>query len=102
MISKGVESVSSPVRNLREWDPLLDHQSFFSAVADQFIHVYGGEKEVKLVDESELKVNNYVKESYEELKSWQWQWGQTPEFTIKIDGRFTWGNVVSQTCPSNQ
>lgn len=96
MTSKGVESVPSPVRNLREWDPYLDHQSFFDAVADQFIHVYGGDrKEVHLVDEGELKTNDYVKNSYEELQSWEWQWGQTPEFTIQIKGDFTWGHLVS-------
>lgn len=94
MTSKGVESVPSPVRNLREWDPYLDHQSFFDAVADQFIHVYGGRKEVHLVDESELKINDYVKNSYEELQSWDWQWGQTPEFTIQVKGNFSWGQPV--------
>jgi len=94
MVSKGVESVPSPVRNLREWDFFLDHQSFFEAVADQFIHVYGGKKNINLVNENELQENDFVKKSFEELKSWDWQWGQTPEFTIQIDGSFDWGTIV--------
>ena len=29
------------------------------------------------------------------LKSWQWAFGQTPEFTYDLQNTFTWGNVVS-------
>lgn len=94
MVSKGVESVPSPVRNLRDWDSFLDHQSFFDAVADQFVHVYGGRKSVNLIDENELEKNDFVKNSYRELQSWEWQWGQTPEFTVQVDGDFAWGSVV--------
>lgn len=96
MISKGVESVPSPVRNLREWDSFLDHQSFFEAVSDQFIQVYGGkEKNVHLVKENdELENNDFVLKSYSELKSWDWQWGQTPEFTIHINAELSWASMV--------
>lgn len=102
MVSKGVESVPSPVRNLREWDPFLDHQSFFDAVAEQFIHVYGGSKNVNNVDESKLKDNEFVRKSFEELQNWEWQWGQTPEFTIQIDADFTWGSSVRRHCQTLQ
>lgn len=94
MTSKGVESVPSPVRNLREWDHLLDHEAFFEAVADQFTTHYGGDRSVVNIDERELQSNAFVKKSFDELQSWGWQWGQTPEFTNRIEGNFPWGTVV--------
>jgi lipoate-protein ligase A len=96
MLSKGVESVPSPVRNLREWDPELSHDRFFGAVADQFSHVYGASrKDVVEVDEREMDKNDYVKKVYDELQTWDWQWGQTPEFTHSLNKAFHWGEVVS-------
>jgi lipoate-protein ligase A len=95
MVSKGVESVPSPVRNLREWDSLLNHSTFFEAVANQFIHVYGGDRQaVKIVQEDDLQKNEFLKRSFDELQSWDWQWGQTPEFSIKTTAQLTWGTVV--------
>lgn len=97
MVSKGVESVPSPVKNLVEWDPLLDHQAFFETVANQFIHVYGGNRNaVHDVDESELDKKDYVRDVFEELQTWEWQWGQTPEFTHTMKADFAWGSVVSR------
>lgn len=95
MVSKGVESVPSPVRNLREWDSFLDHDSFFQAVADQFTHVYGGDRNVHQVNEAEeLEKKQYVKDVFDELQTWEWQWGQTPEFSHQMEAKFDWGDVV--------
>lgn len=96
MVSKGVESVPSPVRNLREWDSSLTHDDFFNAVANQFSHHYGGDAQVHNVDESELDKKEYVRKGFEELQTWEWQWGQTPEFTHALTAEFSWGKVVSQ------
>ncbi|EAU82708.2 hypothetical protein CC1G_08865 [Coprinopsis cinerea okayama7 len=32
----------------------------------------------------------------EELKSWDWQYGQTPEFTYDLERVFPWGRVTLQ------
>lgn len=45
MITKGVASVPSPVRNLVEWSPRFDHAAFVSRVAEEFAAVYGGSAE---------------------------------------------------------
>ena len=97
MVSKGVESVSSPVKNLREWDALLTHDAFFDAVAHQFTSVYGGERQVQEVTEDEMDTNEYVKKTYDELQTWEWQWGQTPEFEHHMRCDFTWGTGVSRS-----
>lgn len=41
MVTKGVASVSSPVRNLRTWNEQLDHASFTKAVKKEFEKEYG-------------------------------------------------------------
>lgn len=94
MTSKGVESVSSPVKNLCEWDPLLTHDAFVGAVADQFTSVYGGERQVLDITEEELQKKAYVKKTLDELQTWEWQWGQTPEFEHHMRCDFDWGAGV--------
>ncbi|GAA5984227.1 hypothetical protein JCM11641_005887 [Rhodosporidiobolus odoratus] len=94
MVTKGVASVPSPVRNLREWSSSIDHEQFVEVVAQEFAKKYGVSGEIKRVDESEAERNEYVKEVVEELKSWDWQYGQTPEFTHSLSGSFPWGSMV--------
>ncbi|KAL7008627.1 hypothetical protein EMMF5_001889 [Cystobasidiomycetes sp. EMM_F5] len=96
MISKGVESVPSPVKNLNHWDNMLDHNKFFDAVAGQFTSVYGGTHQIQEVNESQLKEKDYVRRVYDELQTWDWQWGQTPEFTQSLTGEFAWGSLVGR------
>ena len=83
MITKGVASVPSPVRNLVEWSPSFDHDAFVSRVAEEFADVYGGSTEpivsppylgdrigtlltprrrAQRVDERELEHNKHAKE----------------------------------------
>ncbi|GAA5914253.1 hypothetical protein JCM6882_003666 [Rhodosporidiobolus microsporus] len=94
MVTKGVASVPSPVRNLREWSTEIEHEKFVEVVAREFAKRYGGSGEIKRVDESEVEKNDYVREVVEELKSWEWQYGQTPEFTHTISGSFSWGSLT--------
>lgn len=37
-----------------------------------------------------------VRKGMSELLSWQWAFGQTPEFTYDLQNTFTWGNVTTQ------
>jgi len=87
MVTKGVASVPSPVRNLVEWSPSFDHDAFVSRVAEEFADVYGGSAEpivslpavptftmvgliiissflfaLQRVDESELDKNKHAKD----------------------------------------
>jgi lipoate-protein ligase A len=48
MISKGVSSVRSPVCNLRQYNPDVDHLSFTNAVVKEFRGAYGIDEEVRL------------------------------------------------------
>lgn len=37
---------------------------------------------------------NAVNETRQELKTWDWIYGQTPEFTNNAETDFNWGHVV--------
>ncbi|BGP59397.1 hypothetical protein NBRC10512v2_000691 [Rhodotorula toruloides] len=94
MVTKGVASVPSPVRNLREWSKEIEHEKFVEVVAREFADKYGLSGEVKRVDEGEARGNEYVRDVVAELKSWEWQYGQTPEFTHEITGWFDFGSLT--------
>ena len=38
-------------------------------------------------------LNPLIRHTYEELKSWDWLYGQTPEFSHTLSGSFDWGQV---------
>lgn len=52
MVTKGVASVSSPVRNLREWSKTLNHDSFVDAVSAEFAKTYDGPLTIKVGETS--------------------------------------------------
>lgn len=48
MVTKGVASVPSPVRNLREWSTRVNHERFVEVVARQFEEKYALSGEIKV------------------------------------------------------
>ncbi|PWN32109.1 Lipoyltransferase and lipoate-protein ligase [Meira miltonrushii] len=87
MDSKGVASVSSPVINLVEAFPSrkshLTHDAFCQSVLSEFKRTYGGDSSgVEYFDDH--FINDEIKKGWEEMDSWDWTFGQTPEFTHKI------------------
>lgn len=83
----------------------ISHELFSYAVIKAFRDVYG-QDETEIVEvPSEgvfLKKANeggamiaYVQNQKEDLLSWGWLYGQTPEFTQSLSKPFSWGYVVS-------
>ncbi|KAL0079281.1 hypothetical protein J3Q64DRAFT_1645171 [Phycomyces blakesleeanus] len=96
IISKGVESVPSPVTNIRDYSFTVDHQQFCESVLAEFIHDYndGASIEPIIFDEEHIEqLPSKVKETAKELQTWDWMYGQTPEFTNTIKNEFDWGHV---------
>ncbi|CEL59871.1 Lipoate-protein ligase A OS=Salmonella dublin (strain CT_02021853) GN=lplA PE=3 SV=1 [Rhizoctonia solani AG-1 IB] len=93
--TKGVESVRSPVANLTSFSPTITHDLFVERVTKVFREYYypddHWDDEVVQVD-SEAS-NEIVDKGAEELYSWDWRFGQTPEFTHDMYKSFPWGNV---------
>lgn len=67
MQGRGVSSVRSPVRNLRDFRPNLDHEKFVSSVISSFSAEFGVEEKYVVVDEAMMLENDYIATEMEEL-----------------------------------
>jgi len=101
--SKGTASVRSPVTRLRESSFTIDHLSFCEAVRSEFLKRYAynqwrqnKEGEPIILDEAMIERNEDVKAIRDDMKTWKWTYGQTPEFTYRLEKVFPWGSVVSR------
>lgn len=89
--SKGVESVKSRVANLKELNPEISLDALKKALKESFSEVYEKNiKEDKYYDPSQM---NEIEEFYEKYSSWNWRYGQTPDFDIDFEKRFDWGEI---------
>ncbi|THU91917.1 Lipoyltransferase and lipoate-protein ligase [Dendrothele bispora CBS 962.96] len=95
METKGVASVRSPVCNLRQFSTNITHDHFVNAVIDEFLDEYPTAlpRHINLVDEADWKDVEYIKHGMAELPSWDWAYGQTPEFIYKVKNTFSWGTA---------
>ncbi|POW22436.1 hypothetical protein PSHT_01364 [Puccinia striiformis] len=94
--SKAVGSVRSPVTSLIKNSPPNDtqkevnHVQFMNTLSREFSRHYYPDSDVcssepQVLDETELQSNPIIQTGYEELKSWNWIYGQTPQFTRRIE-----------------
>ena len=97
-------SVRSPVSTLNTYlpshMPTITHDTFVQAVLDDFATVYArshGTFQPIQVDKSSMTPEQRAKveTGMQELKSWEWTFGQTPEFSNEIEGDLSFGSVVS-------
>ncbi|KAF9179043.1 Biotin/lipoate A/B protein ligase [Haplosporangium sp. Z 767] len=100
LVTKGVASVRSPVTRLRESSFTIDHLSFCEAVRTEFLKRYSFDQwrqnfegEPVIVDETLVDSIDGVKKIRDEMKTWDWMYGQTPEFTYRLEKTFPWGPV---------
>ncbi|KAH8118734.1 Lipoyltransferase and lipoate-protein ligase [Phellopilus nigrolimitatus] len=92
MITKGVASVRSPVQNLQRFNSEVTHECFVKAVIQSFREKYNIDEEPKYVEEEEDSLGvQAIRDGMEELKGWDWLYGQTPEFTYSVSRTFDWG-----------
>lgn len=102
LITKGVASVRSPVTRLRESSFTIDHLSFCEATRTEFLKRYSFDQwrqnlegEPVVVDEAMIEKMEGVKKIRDDMKTWEWMFGQTPEFSYRLEKDFSWGSVVS-------
>ncbi|EMD41064.1 hypothetical protein CERSUDRAFT_111644 [Gelatoporia subvermispora B] len=97
MDTRGVASVRSPVRNLQQYNPTVTHERFVDAVVDAFRTEYNVNEKVQYVEEDGVAGTiDYIRHGMEELPSWYWAYGQTPEFTYTIQQTFKQGDVTAR------
>ncbi|GAO45834.1 Lipoyltransferase and lipoate-protein ligase [Saitoella complicata NRRL Y-17804] len=89
--ARSVESVRSRVGNVG-----IPHDDFCAAVKTEFEKLYneGKELEWKVFGDHTLEEIPEVKKLAEELQSWNWTFGQTPQFTHELNGSFHWSDVT--------
>lgn len=93
MLSKGVESVSSRVENLRELLPNLTIHGLKSELRQAFECVYG--KKSRSLKVEELDAQELVKRE-RKFSSWEWKYGWKFEFQHELTHRFPWGEICLQ------
>ncbi|KAH7389630.1 hypothetical protein DE146DRAFT_172310 [Phaeosphaeria sp. MPI-PUGE-AT-0046c] len=80
--AKGVESVSSPVGNIG-----LDVEPFQKRLQEEFAEMYaavGHANIVATVGDHHLDVPD-IKKGYDEIRTEDWMWSQTPQFDLLLD-----------------
>ncbi|KIS68079.1 uncharacterized protein UMAG_03661 [Mycosarcoma maydis] len=97
LVTKGVASVPAPVANLTDAFPdrtaMLSHEMFVQAVVAEFHRTYPDgcstaaavQVDESCLDAPQLNQGRWkLKENFDELQSWDWVFGQTPEFTHRV------------------
>jgi len=91
-----VDSVKSPVTNLCDGEHQYSFESVKSAFVTQVQEEYP-QARLREVPLQDFFLNQVpaVDEAVTMLRSWDWQFAQTPPFTHTLDTDFSWGYVVS-------
>lgn len=89
MQSKGINSVKSRVCNLNEFLPNLSVEAMRERLKDSFEEIYAPANIIKLKDIDEKCIKKY----YDRFSSWDWRIGETMNFDVEMETRFSWGNI---------
>lgn len=102
--AKGVKSVRSRVANLVEINPKNNHEIVCEAIERAFLNCHkpqpDGIKRIWL-DPNSLQLIPTLMQFYEKMRNWEWLYGQTLEFTHRIEERLDWGMVDLQLVVRN-
>ncbi len=90
IISKGIASVRSRVINLAEVCPGLTPDIMEQALCTAFLKEYGGSSIIHDIEELKLCGLDELTKKY---SSWEWKYGESPRFDVKLKNRATWGGM---------
>lgn len=100
LISKGIDSVKSRVINLSEIYPEknLTRNKIFSAFEKEFLNYYNIKEFDKIEVEDEFnekfaQENKIISQLYEKYSSWNWLFGECPEFSNSLFHKFDFGLI---------
>lgn len=89
MQAKGIDSVRARVINLIERNPAITPESMNASLKKAFRAQYGSWDAEEVFSDAEI--SGRLKELYEKQSSWEWRLGETPEFDMSFETRFSWG-----------
>jgi lipoate---protein ligase len=93
LISKGIKSVRSRVANLTDLNDKLTHDLLTESVIDEFQKEYGEICSVEILNNDSLQKIRPLEKYYEQLKDWDWRFGETPKFNHHLNHKFDWGEI---------
>ncbi|MDH7578731.1 MAG: lipoate--protein ligase [Bacillota bacterium] len=89
IISKGVDSVRARVVNLSELNPGVTVEAALENMKKSFAEFYGGPPE----EIQAVPVGEDFERLYRKHASWEWRYGETPQFDLSLSNRFAWGGI---------
>jgi len=87
--SKGIDSVVSRVVNLKEISQEITVESLKDAIIDSFNELYKTKAPIITLNEKVIDVTPYI----EKYCSWEWNYSESPDYTVVIERKFPWGIV---------
>jgi len=94
--AKGVASIKSRVVNLRDIMPDITVETVKEAVIQSFTDEYGSACEtvdLKANDKDMWPNDAAFRNIMARNSSWEWRYGETPDFDIHFKNRFSWGGI---------
>ncbi|WP_318510174.1 lipoate--protein ligase [Photobacterium leiognathi] len=91
--AKGITSVRSRVTNLSDINPEIHHDNVCEAIKEAFFTHYGERVGVEYISPENLPDMPGFSEKYQNQSSWEWNFGNTPQFMHSMDERFAWGGI---------
>lgn len=90
MKAKSIEadSVQSRVVNLASLQKNITIEAMKENLIKSFADIYGGRLTPVTVDNGKE-----LNELYKQYSSWEWRFGETPEFDVSLQKRFNWGEI---------
>jgi lipoate-protein ligase A len=88
--SKGIESVKARVINLKELNSELSIENIQQELEKQFKKIYQIKAEARTISPEKMIS---LKKLYQKYSSWEWRYGQAPNFSVAYQQRFRWGNI---------
>ncbi|WP_392562392.1 lipoate--protein ligase [Orbus sturtevantii] len=91
--AKGITSVRARVANLTDYLPSLDHEQVCQVISALFFKHYGDTAIAEIISPDALPNLPEFEHVFAKQSSWQWNFGQAPQFSHTLEERFTWGNI---------
>ncbi|KJF84820.1 lipoate--protein ligase [Photobacterium phosphoreum] len=93
LAAKGITSVRSRVTNLNQIVTNIDHKMVCDAIIDTFCDYYNDHVEAEHISPQALPELASFNETFAKFSRWDWNFGNTPQFTHSLDERFSWGGI---------
>ena len=91
--AKGITSVRSRVANLEELVSGVSFERLCEAITESFFSHFNTRCEPERISPDALPDLPGFEQQFAKQSSWEWNFGQAPDFSHLLDQRFSWGGV---------